>query len=587
MVTRIPSEYQEVEWIESTGTQWIDSGKFWEKDDCIQISFMFPYSMTNFDKSLFGCYANGSQLCELNINSKYFRFDVMTYSSFQIDAYKIYSISKDGNKWFVDGEDQNTNTYNATITTHTNILFGRWYDNSATKLIKARVYSYKQTRNNVLILNFIPCYRKSDSTPGMYDTISKTFFTNAGTGTFLVGRDVTYSTVNLLESRRRILLNTPHIESKSSLSPLSFSTDVVTDLKECKVHFDPVQEGTGTPSPENVREIKGWDGIEVTRCGKNIVNIFGYSAQNVNSKTATRKLTNNYGTTISTTDFSLPDTPLVITQSQWPNDTTYHYKNGYICIAVDNLVFEKRYNVSFRITNITNNPLNVDISEIRLLSLNSGTYRGVAIGDRLCFNNVLFSRITGFPDKSEFEIRICGMSFTLSEFMVTPVEDEDYTYAPYDPDEITISFPQTIYGGTLDLKSGELVVDMAMVDLGTMTWLRYPQNPNVYYSTSIMTQKAFGVENMIAEMFSVSGVAAVDLEAGRMRGIINQPYVYFGLNVSSVQEFVAAVDGTKLIYELATPQTYQLTPETIRALKGINNVFSNANGNIGVKFYSH
>lgn len=37
---------------------------------------------------------------------------------------------------------------------------------------------------------FVPCYRKSDGEIGMYDTVSKTFYTNAGTGTFLKGADV-------------------------------------------------------------------------------------------------------------------------------------------------------------------------------------------------------------------------------------------------------------------------------------------------------------------------------------------------------------------------------------------------------------
>lgn len=39
-------------------------------------------------------------------------------------------------------------------------------------------------------MNLIPCYRKSDDEIGMYDTISKTFFTNSGTGHFLKGADI-------------------------------------------------------------------------------------------------------------------------------------------------------------------------------------------------------------------------------------------------------------------------------------------------------------------------------------------------------------------------------------------------------------
>lgn len=68
--------------------------------------------------------------------------------------------------------------------------------------------------------------------------------------------------VDLLEARRRILLNTPHLESLSGATA-SFETDMSAKLKECKVHFTPVQEGTGDPSPENVRPIHGWDSITI------------------------------------------------------------------------------------------------------------------------------------------------------------------------------------------------------------------------------------------------------------------------------------------------------------------------------------
>ena len=42
------------------------------------------------------------------------------------------------------------------------------------------------TNSQLPRLDLIPCIRKSDSKPGMYDTVSKTFYTNAGTGEFTV-----------------------------------------------------------------------------------------------------------------------------------------------------------------------------------------------------------------------------------------------------------------------------------------------------------------------------------------------------------------------------------------------------------------
>ena len=38
--------------------------------------------------------------------------------------------------------------------------------------------------------DFIPCYRKLDNEPGMYDIINDKFYANAGTGRFLVGNKI-------------------------------------------------------------------------------------------------------------------------------------------------------------------------------------------------------------------------------------------------------------------------------------------------------------------------------------------------------------------------------------------------------------
>lgn len=41
----------------------------------------------------------------------------------------------------------------------------------------------------------------------------------------------------------------------------------------CKVSWEPTQEGSGDPSPDNVRPIKGRDSVKVERCGENLANI--------------------------------------------------------------------------------------------------------------------------------------------------------------------------------------------------------------------------------------------------------------------------------------------------------------------------
>lgn len=41
----------------------------------------------------------------------------------------------------------------------------------------------------------------------------------------------------------------------------------------CKVSWEPTQEGSGEPSPENVRPIHGRDSVQVERCGENLLDV--------------------------------------------------------------------------------------------------------------------------------------------------------------------------------------------------------------------------------------------------------------------------------------------------------------------------
>ena len=51
-------------------------------------------------------------------------------------------------------------------------------------------------------------------------------------------------------------------------NPCTFTADVSKALKQCKVNFTPIQSGSGDPSPENVRPITGWTGINVYHSGE-------------------------------------------------------------------------------------------------------------------------------------------------------------------------------------------------------------------------------------------------------------------------------------------------------------------------------
>ena len=99
-------------------------------------------------------------------------------------------------EYMFDGEIITTSyteeTY--TITTNSIYLFAMNYNNKTVSdgmKVNAKVYSFKlYNSNGDIILDCRPCYRKSDSVAGMWDRVSKTFLTNQSTGTFSVGGDV-------------------------------------------------------------------------------------------------------------------------------------------------------------------------------------------------------------------------------------------------------------------------------------------------------------------------------------------------------------------------------------------------------------
>ena len=124
---------------------------------------------------------------------------------------------------------------------------------------------------------FIPCYRKSDDKPGMYDLITKQFFINQGEGEFLVGPNVIDSISPLMVAWRRIMMAAASVAKKltkliatSSTGMVSFDTNVEMPTK-ITCEFSPVQEGTGDPSPDNVRPISGWTGFNITHAHKNLL----------------------------------------------------------------------------------------------------------------------------------------------------------------------------------------------------------------------------------------------------------------------------------------------------------------------------
>ena len=184
----LPNEYKAVEYIESTGTQYIDTGVslFDKNKHEIYIDFVPTYfydyntlygSTQNADSFEGWIYSTGALAA---------RYDLTRYgrdNTIVLDTRYKTKFKKDGNTLSkeVDGTDYGTNTKATSDSTATLLLFL-----SGTDYGKYKLYNCKLSINNELVRNLIPCYRKSDNEIGLYDLVTKTFYTNEGTGTFVI-----------------------------------------------------------------------------------------------------------------------------------------------------------------------------------------------------------------------------------------------------------------------------------------------------------------------------------------------------------------------------------------------------------------
>ena len=229
------------------------------------------------------------------------------------------------------------------------------------------------------------------------------------------------------------------VENTATGNPVAFNTNVAKPLNSVTVPLTYTQSGTGDPSPTNVRPISGVSSLFCVHAKKNIANIRGYSATNRQYEDE-GIISNTYGTTISSVE---PVSSLVVTQTDASADYAKdNYRNGYFIVRMDNssVVSEKYYDVSFKITNITNNPLNASLSDIKLISAGGNIQSATEVKDDLVIfkNQVYKEHASG---RYSWEIRNCGMSFTLSEFMMTPANTTDGVYEAYDGAKLDVVFP--------------------------------------------------------------------------------------------------------------------------------------------------
>ena len=204
---KLPDGYTRLEYIESTGTQYIDTNYIFPSTGDVEINGQFMYVGQQVNKSVFGCQRYGdtiSPLFWIKENGKLCFYvgkslDVVDDIPFNYDTVNTFHIKTTGSNYELQF---NNNLYSGTFTQGwpsqwSFALFGNHYDNPwqgqaqddpiFTQLSTAKLYSFKMKVDGNIVMDFVPAKRNSDNAVGMYDMVSGTFYINAGSGTFTAG----------------------------------------------------------------------------------------------------------------------------------------------------------------------------------------------------------------------------------------------------------------------------------------------------------------------------------------------------------------------------------------------------------------
>lgn len=150
----------------------------------------------------------------------------------------------------------------------------------------------------------------------------------------------------------------------------------------------------------------------------------------------------------------------------------------------------------------------------------------------------------------------------------------------------TIDLNGTRYGGKVDLVSGVLTVDRAFVDLGTLDWQYSSIAEKFYASATALGVKAIDVSTpfnaissaLIAKSYNEIDAKTVDYAIG-INPNATQLFARYS-SITSASDFITAMNGVQLVYELAVPLIYSLTKQQIKSLVGENNFFANTGDSV-------
>lgn len=258
----LPDGYTQLEYIQSTGTQYIDTNWVHKANSKIVVSCNVSDSTRDGWLGIFG---SGNPNYKTNAWMFFSRFgnnnvpaisrtgNETTGSNFFYN--EDITITAEGNtaSWSRKSVEQSL-TASGTVDDGvvSMYLLALHEGTSATRFSVAKLYSAQFFTGTVLERDFIPSKRNSDSVIGLYDLVANTFYTNSGTGAFTAGpENIEYETITeevLVPDERD-----PYTWFEDDIPTSGMMAQYITNLSELRGQF--VQAETTPSVPPKMNEL--------------------------------------------------------------------------------------------------------------------------------------------------------------------------------------------------------------------------------------------------------------------------------------------------------------------------------------------
>ena len=333
--TAIPREYKEIEYIESTGTQYIDTGIYLTSNSSVEID----YQITNTSQSRKGIYGlldttgtyKGRHGLLLSPTNQYLEAGYGSTNEFYqygLPDTNRHVFKQDKEKAYMDGELSYTFAED-TFETDVSAPLGNFaFTNYAPA--ECRYFGSKWWENDILVRDFVPVVRISDGKPGMYDKVTRTFFGNVGEGEFVKGNYI----YNKNEQVVRFAITHGPSKVGNVYTRVEYLQSTGTQYIDTGIYFDADQDmeimATVLNPSTSSRKIIAGDYVDPDHCSFSLE--FGASPNNTGQPRAYMLFNNASDTQNSIWGTSLSENNKHVIGQIWKPSTKYHavYYNGSI-----------------------------------------------------------------------------------------------------------------------------------------------------------------------------------------------------------------------------------------------------------------